>query len=329
MGTTRERQEIPGAMEFGQEKLNEFRDEAKLDEYFAENKFFETRAGILEKERRKLKLKAIFQRKDSEEAARELLEMFYAFTIVSNPELSIDAFQLGRQTISNAWYRLYNPRHTQFWSGYKEYSKTLQHPAVGISFFDAWVYCQWLRWDRQSCRLPWETEWEYAAKYGFASWELEYWWEGIEHREKPDRMFIKSRINCSETTDKNSSNKEYGCTVVPDPARASSGSKKLDRGPEGQNKGLMDMQGNTWEWCQDRHRSNYEDPAKASPFLEQEQQHRRESLARDATVSRVLRGGSFSDYGRLASASYRNRYGPTNAIIVSGFRVARALKGKP
>jgi formylglycine-generating enzyme required for sulfatase activity len=177
--------------------------------------------------------------------------------------------------------------------------------------------------------LPWETEWEYAAKYGFASWELEYWWERIEHLEKADRMFIKSRINCSETTDKNPSNKKQGCTVIPDPARASSGSKALDRGPEGQNKGLMDMQGNTWEWCQDRQRSNYEDPAKVSPFLEQEQQHRQESLARDATVPRVLRGGSFFNCGRYASASDRFHYFPTFTDIDIGFRVARALKGKP
>jgi len=200
---------------------------------------------------------------------------------------------------------------------------------VGISSFDAWVYCQWLRWDGHSCRLPWETEWEYGAKYGFASWELEYWWEGIEHLEKADRMFIKSRINCFETTDKNPSNKKQGCTVIPDPARASSGSKALDRGPEGQNTGLMDMQGNTWEWCQDRQRSNYEAPAKVSPFPEQEQQHRQESLARDASVSRVLRGGSFNGHGHLASASYRGRGVPANSGIGVGFRVARAPKGKP
>ena len=145
----------------------------------------------------------------------------------------------------------------------------------------------------------------------------------------PDRMFIQSRINCFETTDKKPSNKEKGCTVIPDPARASSGSKALDRGPEGQNKGLMDMQGNTWEWCQDRQRLNYEDPAKARSFPEQEQQHRQESLACDATVSRVLRGGSFSYYGRNASASYRNRNDPTITSLDVGFRVARALKGKP
>jgi formylglycine-generating enzyme required for sulfatase activity len=91
----------------------------------------------------------------------------------------------------------------------------------------------------------------------------------------------------------------------------------------------MDMQGNTWEGCLDKHRSNYEDPAKASPFLEQEQQHRQESSARDASVSRVLRGGSFYYSGRCASASSRDHNDPSYSVIDSGFRVARALKGKP
>jgi formylglycine-generating enzyme required for sulfatase activity len=91
----------------------------------------------------------------------------------------------------------------------------------------------------------------------------------------------------------------------------------------------MDMQGNTWEGCLDKHRSNYEDPAKASPFPEQEQQHRRESLARDATVSRLLRGGSFDRGGRFASASFRDHVVPTDTRINIGFRVARAPKGKP
>jgi formylglycine-generating enzyme required for sulfatase activity len=98
----------------------------------------------------------------------------------------------------------------------------------------------------------------------------------------------------------------------------------LDRGPEGQNKGLMDMQGNTWEWCQDSHRSNYKDPDNESSFPEQEQNHRHESLARDAAVSRVLRGGSFNGYGRIASASFRNRNDPSDTSFDDGFRVARA-----
>lgn len=324
LGTSPERQEWPELIQLAQSKLNEYRDPVKLDKFFAENTFFKTRAGKLETERRKDKLRAIFQQTDAKQALEEFMELHFGFTYVSNPELAIDAFELGRQTINNAWYRLYNPRHTQIWSGYEEYSGTLAHPAVVISFFDAWVYCKWLRWDGQSCRLPWETEWEYAAKYGFPSWQLEYWWEGIKHLENPDRAFTKSRINCNETTDKKPSNQDRGCTVIPDPSRASPGSKKLDLGPEGRNKGLMDMQGNTWEWCQDKQRSDYLDKTKETTFPVQEQQHREGSLACDASVTRVLRGGSFDDNGRDASASYRFHGDPTCTSICNGFRVARA-----
>jgi hypothetical protein len=210
LGTTRERQEWPELIEHARNQFNEFRKEENIQAYFERYPYFETRAGKLEKEKRKQKLKAILQRTDSEKALTEFFEVFYGFTYVNNPNLSIDAFAIGRQTISNAWYRLYNPRHTQIWSGYKEYSKTLQHPAVGISFFDAWVYCNWLRWDGRSCRLPWETEWEYAAKFDSPSWQLEYWWEQIEHLENPDRMFTTARLNCSETTDKKPSNEKKG-----------------------------------------------------------------------------------------------------------------------
>jgi formylglycine-generating enzyme required for sulfatase activity len=329
LGTSPERQEIPRYLAAGKQKLDEFRDEAKVEEYFAEYPFYQTRAGKIEKERLKQKLKAILKEDTTEEAIFEFLEAFFGVTFVSNPELAVDAFKLGRQTISNTWYRLYNPRHTQIKSYYKEYSETRAHPAVEISFFDAWVYSKWLRWDGQSCRLPWETEWEYAAKYGFPSWQLEYWWEGIEHLENPDRAFTKSRINCDETTDKKPSNQDWGCTVIPDPSRASPGSRELDGGPMGQNKGLMDMQGNTWEWCQDKQRSNYLDKAKTTEFPVQEQQHREDSLACDASVSRVLRGGSFDNYGRSASASFRLLYGPADTHILNGFRVARAREGKP
>jgi formylglycine-generating enzyme required for sulfatase activity len=66
--------------------------------------------------------------------------------------------------------------------------------------------------------------------------------------------------------------------------------------------GLVDMLGNVWEWT-------------ASTYAK-------------GSVSRVLRGSSFNDFGRVASASYRLRYIPTGTVVDFGFRVARAPEGK-
>jgi formylglycine-generating enzyme required for sulfatase activity len=66
--------------------------------------------------------------------------------------------------------------------------------------------------------------------------------------------------------------------------------------------GLVDMLGNVWEWT--------------------------ESIHEAGGVSRVLRGGSFHDFGRGASASYRNHFVPAYTSVFNGFRVARAREGK-
>jgi formylglycine-generating enzyme required for sulfatase activity len=65
---------------------------------------------------------------------------------------------------------------------------------------------------------------------------------------------------------------------------------------------LVDTLGNVWEWT-------------ASTYAK-------------GGVPRVLRGGSFDDLGRYASASYRFHGVPTFMYIYFGFRVARAPEGK-
>ncbi|MBU6172199.1 MAG: SUMF1/EgtB/PvdO family nonheme iron enzyme [Planctomycetes bacterium] len=316
LGTTRQRQRWDEDLQLSCEPTASYRNM----ESFCRNRLVSIKlvelAGVISG------IFGFFEKKGSKKTIPEP-EAFLGATYDSNPELSIGAFELGRQTISNAWYRLYNPRHTGIISEYKVFSETAKHPAVAISFFDAWVYCQWLRWDKQSCRLPWEIEWEYAAKYKFETWEQQYWWEGAPHHAAPE-VFLSERINCDETTDK--SKNMSGCTVVPDPSRASPRTKELDA-PQG--KGLIDMHGNTWEWCQDRYRTNYAAAESSEPFASQESLQRGKRLESDAAVSRVLRGGSFLSDGLYASASTRAHNYPTNTNFNIGFRVARALKGKP
>jgi formylglycine-generating enzyme required for sulfatase activity len=316
MGTTRARQELPGALEYTRKFLADFRDEGKLAAYFDSKPYFKTHAGKIEREHQERYWRSVSRLQEPTEAQLwEAALISFSFGIVSNPEYHVDAFALGRQTIRNGWYRLYDARHGRQWSKYGLYSETHEHPAVAIAFFDAWVYCQWLRWNLQSCRLPFESEWEYAAKLGFESWEHDFWWESFSDPKTSEPKFDPKWINWDETTDKTRS--EDGCTQISSPNRASPWSKSLDQPPEGLGQGLMDLQGNVWEWTQDRFRADHAD-------CQDTQTHRAtEDASTNTSVFRVLRGGSFAS-GRTAAVSCRARFDPSDALQYFGCRVARA-----
>jgi formylglycine-generating enzyme required for sulfatase activity len=309
LGTTKERQELPELIEHGKRELLDFqRDEANLAKHFDRFPFYRTRAGrVLRAKQTPLFLKWAEQ-PQSEESIRVYLEERYGYAVGESKEMRLSAFQLGRQTISNGWYELYDSRHPNKYSDYSQYSPSPDHPAVALSFYDAWVYGQWLRWDGQSCRLPLEAEWEYAAKIGYPHGALEYWWEDAQDLDNPKYDFSADRINCWETRQNKDSK---GITKIPSAMRASPGSKKAD--PLGE--GLKDMQGNTWEWCMDAWQPNSIAPP-PEPTINPH--------PGNASVCRVLRGGSFFNLGRQASASCRLRNVPTVTHIDYGLRLARA-----
>jgi formylglycine-generating enzyme required for sulfatase activity len=309
LGSTKERQEWPELIAQGKRDLLDFqRDDANLEKLFDKYPFYRTRAGrVLRAKQTPLFLK-LAEQPESEESIRAYLAERYGHAVGEPKEMQLSAFQLGRQTISNGWYHLYDSRHPNKHSNYSQYSPSPDHPAVALSFYDAWVYSQWLRWDGQSCRLPFEAEWEYAAKIGYPDWALEYWWEDAQDLDKPKHDFSADRIICWETR----LNKESeGMTEIPSAKRASPGSKKAD--PLGE--GLKDMQGNTWEWCMDAWQPN----SIGNPPETTINPH-----PGNASVYRVLRGGSFIVLGRQASASYRYHSDPTVTYIYNGLRLARA-----
>jgi formylglycine-generating enzyme required for sulfatase activity len=104
---------------------------------------------------------------------------------------------------------------------------------IYVSWYDAWVYCKWARWEGEDCYLPTESEWEYAAKGG-KPWDWDYWWHATEYN-----------------ADLCNGNNQKGKTVPPQDERANPF-------------GLKDMLGNVLEWCADWYQKKYGGAKKAT-----------------------------------------------------------------
>jgi formylglycine-generating enzyme required for sulfatase activity len=158
------------------------------------------------------------------------------------------------------------------------------HPAVGITWYEAVAFCRWLTEHLrengkiapdQEIMLPTEAQWEKASR---GTDGRIYPW-GAE----PD----PDRANYRDTGIGTTS--AVGCFPA--------GASPYD---------VLDMSGNIWEWCQTKWRGSYEEPADES-F--------------DGTGSRVLRGGLWYLDQLFARCASRFRDAPAARNGSAGFRV--------
>lgn len=144
-------------------------------------------------------------------------------------EVWVDSFLIAKFTITNHEYDVFvkaskYPVAPPFGKD-PNFSHPMQ-PAVGISWFDANAYCQWLvELTGNQYRLPTEAEWEYAARSGSA--KNSYPWGARNWEESPD---LHARF-------------EKGPEVI--------GSFEPNAF------GIHDMGMNVHEWCSDWYDANY------------------------------------------------------------------------
>ena len=173
-------------------------------------------------------------------------------------------------------------------SSYRTYNNNRDdHPINFVNYFEAKTYCE-----AQGKRLPTEAEWEKAAR-GTDGW-THPWGNSPE-------------ANCVYVAMYSS---DWGCGTG---ETLEVGIQSYGVSPYG----AHDMLGNVWEWTADWYSSSYYEETQAGGWVNPEGPLN--------GVSRVLRGGSFSDfYGSgYLRASYRGLNNPGNRDGLDGFRCAQ------
>ena len=162
------------------------------------------------------------------------------------------------------------------------------HPVIHVSWNDGMAYAYWLgeKWDI-ICRLPYEAEWEFAARGGNQS-----------------KGFIYSGSNDIEEVAwyrKNSDKKTHPVSE-----------KKPNE------LGLYDMTGNVWEWCHDWYDEKYYEECKAKGTIEN-------PIGPANGKYHLLRGGSWDFDAPRCRSALRDYDVPAHRVDNIGFRLVSVL----
>jgi len=180
------------------------------------------------------------------------------------------------------------------WTGPRDFGEPfnlLNHPVVGVSWYEAVAFCHWLteklRADGKLAegwliRLPTEAEWEKAAR-------------GEDGRVYPwGNEFDPEKANGKETEVESTN----AVGIFPDGASPY---------------GCHDMLGNVWEWCATKHDRGFK------PYPYKIENEWTEDYLAGATV-RNVRGGSWNNESASLRCAFRNYHYPFTDFNYRGFR---------
>jgi formylglycine-generating enzyme len=202
--------------------------------------------------------------------------------------VTVNSFSIGKHEVTVSQYMTYCKDVGKEMPDMPEWGWRDNYPMVGVSWYDAVTYCDWLsekfggNW-----RLPTEAEWEYAARGGRIS--------------KGYRYAGGNDIESVAWFDDNSDGKVSRV-----------GRKRPNE------LGIYDMSGNVSEWCQDWYDEDY---YKNSPSTNPRGPTSKILIfVEEEFTTKVVRGGSYddTDYCRLASREFLF---PDESQLFTGFRV--------
>jgi formylglycine-generating enzyme required for sulfatase activity len=223
-------------------------------------------------------------------------------------EVTLDSYCIGKYPVTHRQYaefikqvRKYHSPKRAGWERREPPPDRLDHPVVGVSWYEAQAYCQWLSEQTQRTRiyrLPSEAEWEKAAR-------------GLDGRLYPwgnDWTATYCNVGSEGTTpvikDTQEDTPYYADGVSP--------------------YGCGDMLGNVQEWAGSPWGSDPYENEFGYPFDPDDQ---REAIA--AThyhVFRIHRGRSFRDEPHKVRCSNRGYASPDSKVRWRGFRVVLEVK---
>lgn len=233
-------------------------------------------------------------------------------------EVNLDRYGVCPHTVSNEEYRLFcdmtNREYPQEGGTYQPpmgyFANYANYPVVGVSWYEAATYCNWLSnlsgldtcynlttWEYDSTKngyhLPTEAQWEKSVRGGLV--DMTYPWGNEVPTNQANYIGYAGVLR----------------SIMADFDGQGSGTLPVDS-LNTNGYGLFHAVGNVWEWCNDWFDHNY---YSASPS--------ENPLGPETGYEKVIRGGAWNTSEIKLHCAYRERYNPNTKLYDLGFRVAR------